>query len=121
MFSVKINTKGLDRVLDELGRDVDRVSRAALEQLADMVLVESNKLVPMDEGTLADSGVVKPRGNEVDVGYHTPYAARLHEHPEYNFRKDRNPRAQGKYLETPIKTKLSKWLKIYGQGMKKLI
>lgn len=28
-----------------------------------------------------------------------PQAARLHEHPEYNFSKDSNPNAQGKYLE----------------------
>jgi len=31
------------------------------------------------------------------VSYDTPYAARLHEHPEYNFQNGR----QGKYLEEP--------------------
>lgn len=54
--------------------------------------------VPHDEGTLQNSGVVEEVNGDIVVGYHTPYAARLHEHPEYRFQKGR----KGKYLEDPI-------------------
>jgi hypothetical protein len=54
--------------------------------------------VPHDKGSLQNSGVVEPVGADVVVGYHEPYAARLHEHPEYRFQKGR----KGKYLEDPI-------------------
>lgn len=55
--------------------------------------------VPHDEGTLQNSGTVEVMGDgSVIVGYHTPYAARLHEHPEYRFQKGR----KGKYLSDPI-------------------
>lgn len=54
--------------------------------------------VPHDEGTLQNSGTVEEVDGDVVVGYHTKYAARLHEHPEYRFKKGR----KGKYLEDPI-------------------
>ena len=55
--------------------------------------------VPHDEGTLQNSGTVEvmPSGDVV-LGYHTPYAARLHEHPEYRFQKGR----KGKYISDPL-------------------
>lgn len=54
--------------------------------------------VPHDKGSLQNSGTVQQVGDDVIVGYHTPYAARLHEHPEYKFQKGR----KGKYLSDPI-------------------
>lgn len=59
----------------------------------------SQKEVPHDIGTLQNSGTVEVIDGDVVVGYHTQYAARLHEHPEYRFQKGR----KGKYLEDPIK------------------
>jgi hypothetical protein len=62
-------------------------------------------LSPWDQGTLAGAHMVEPaidpdEGAAVVVD--TPYAARLHEHPEYNFSTDANPNAQGKWVETAI-------------------
>lgn len=55
--------------------------------------------VPHDEGTLQNSGTVEVMPNgDVVLGYHTPYAARLHEHPEYRFQKGR----KGKYISDPL-------------------
>lgn len=54
--------------------------------------------VPHDKGTLQNSGDVESQGDTVLIGYHTPYAHRLHEHPEYRFQKGR----KGKYLTDPI-------------------
>lgn len=60
----------------------------------------SSERVPLDLGTLVGSGTVEAASDpEAGAGvvYDTPYAARLHEHPEYNFQNGR----QGKYLEEP--------------------
>lgn len=60
--------------------------------------------VPHDEGTLQNSGTVEVMPNgDVVLGYHTPYAARLHEHPEYRFQKGR----KGKYISDPIERNAS--------------
>ncbi len=44
----------------------------------------------------------------VFVSYNTPYARRLHEHPEYRFNEGR----KGKYLEDPFKRLSPKVLKL---------
>jgi hypothetical protein len=62
-------------------------------------------LSPWDVGTLAGAHMVEPAVDPDDgaaVVVDTPYAARLHEHPEYNFSTDANPNAQGKWVETAI-------------------
>lgn len=60
----------------------------------------SQEQVPHDEGTLQNSGTVETLPNgDIVLGYHTPYAARLHEHPEYHFQKGR----KGKYIEDPVR------------------
>lgn len=60
---------------------------------------------PWDQGTLAGAHTVEraetPEGGAAIV-VDTPYAARLHEHPEYNFSTDANPQAQGKWVENAV-------------------
>lgn len=69
---------------------------------AEFLLAEAVDRSPWDEGTLAGSGAVEPAQDAAEgaaVSFDTPYAVRLHEHPEYNFSTDSNPKAQGKWLE----------------------
>lgn len=100
---------------------------AGTQLLRDAVMQEPS--VPLKEGTLRGSGSVHVEGNfvgstregvgggpgtplmspvpktagpkamEALVGFNTPYAAHLHEHPEYNFT---DPGSGGKYLEIPM-------------------
>ncbi len=96
----------------------------ALYLAGEGILEEANRLVPHDQGTLQNSGTVTcdelPDGQAVFdealggksmakafpgqpksaimISYNTPYAVRLHEHPEYEFQDDR----QGKWLETAL-------------------
>jgi hypothetical protein len=95
-------TVDVGEVLSNLKR-LDTKTLAAAKNaraaVGDELLRLSQKEVPHDEGTLANSGVSQEDGRDHVVGYNTPYAARLHEHPEYNFQKGR----KGKYLEDPIK------------------
>jgi hypothetical protein len=67
--------------------------------------VETSQVVPKQIGELERSGFVDDSELErfvVSLIYDTPYARRLYWHPEYNFRKDKNPNAMGKWLEPYI-------------------
>lgn len=68
---------------------------------AERLLAVAMPGVPLDIGTLRLSGqVVTATDPEEGSGvvFDTPYAARLHEHPEFNFQ---TPGTGGKYLENP--------------------
>lgn len=116
MLKIKIDTRGIDKVLSDIEKRTDKIEQKALMDMADELLRVSTAEVPHDEGILQASGTVQPDGKDVIVGYHTPYAARLHEHPEYKFQKGR----KGKFLEDPLKHNLSKWLQVYYNGLEEL-
>lgn len=68
---------------------------------AEELLGRSKNQVPHDKGILENSGAVDSDDTNKDapvasVFYDTPYAVRLHEHPEYNFKG----KGRGKWLET---------------------
>jgi len=101
-------------VLKNLNRGLEPAKRKAEKSVGDEILRLSNKEVPLDKGTLSNSGRVDAFPDYVEVGYHTKYAHRLHEHPEYNFKNGR----KGKYLEDPIKSNLSRLADVVGFKMK---
>ena len=85
---------------EALGRLVEGMNLAAERGLALAV-----DRAPMDQGTLIENHTVDPSTDPDDAAAivaDTPYAARLHEHPEYNFATDANPRAQGKWIENAV-------------------
>lgn len=92
----KVSWKG-----DEVRRDVKNAIISGLADAAEYILEEANRIVPHDEGTLMRSGETSVDASQLagSVAYDAPYAARLHEHPEYNFQHGR----QGKWLETTLK------------------
>jgi hypothetical protein len=76
----------------------------ALEKTAEAVKsdVVASQVVPKDVGTLERSAYVdtsQSKEGKAAVGFNTPYARRLYYHPEYNFRKDKNPNAQGRWMD----------------------
>lgn len=90
---------GFDAVMD----DVRDGLMLGVGKAGERLLALSSVEVPVELGTLLGSGAVstpmsaRDGDPEADVTYDTPYAARLHEHPEYNFQGGR----KGKYLEDP--------------------
>lgn len=100
--NVKVTWRG--DLASKKSRDV---AKKALGEVTEFILQESNKIAPLDEGTLIRSGNtdvgVTAKGMSASVYYDTPYAARLHEHPEYNFQNGR----EGKYLEKTINKEAS--------------
>lgn len=89
-------TLNLGRLVDGLPERIAAGETKAAERL----LALSAEQVPLDIGTLQGSGAVVPATDPergAQVVYDTPYAARLHEHPEYDFQGGR----KGKYVEDP--------------------
>jgi len=77
-------------------------------------------VVPRETGNLeVDNSSTGAEGNKGYIRYNTPYARRLYYHPEYNFRKDKNPNAQGRWMDPFIHGEKKKWLiKTYGTILK---
>lgn len=80
--------------------DLDRRIMDGEDAAAERLLALSAAEVPLELGTLLGSGTVIPATTPEEgaaVVYDTPYAARLHAHPEYNFQNGR----KGNYVEDP--------------------
>lgn len=99
--------------MDTFVKRVEKQKMTALEVMADELLRLSQLEVPLDVSYLMQSGNVQKGEEEYLVGYNTDYAARLHEHPEYNFQKGR----KGKYLEDPLKKNLKIFLRYFDKSM----
>lgn len=77
----------------------------ALEQTAEALHTEvvQAQVVPRDTGNLQGESFFvdysQSKSGRVSLVHNTPYARRLYFHPEYNFSKDENPNAKGKWFE----------------------
>lgn len=106
------DTSSLEAGLKRLDALVDAAIPKVVKQIGDELMRLSSFEVPHKTGMLQSSAEqenVGDKGEEIIVGYNKEYAARLHEHPEYNFRNGR----KGKYLIDP----LMKNLDIFGTFM----
>lgn len=69
----------------------------------------SKNVFPFDTGTLQNESTTidtsKKAQGHFAISSNTPYARRLYFHPEYNFRKDNNPNAQGLWYDPWINGK----------------
>ncbi len=98
-FDGKMVTANLPNLNKALNRGVEKSRLDVAFEALRLSQIE----VPHDEGTLQNSGTVEVMpGGDIILGYHTPYAARLHEHPEYRFQRGR----KGKYITHPIETNM---------------
>lgn len=109
-FDASSFLKGIDNVAQAMFNVQKRATSAVAEELLRLSQME----VPHDKGILAGTGVVVPDGNNAIVGYNTPYAKWLHEHPELNFKKGR----KGKYLEEPMKRNNDVFVSLMGKIIK---
>lgn len=82
-------------------KQIDDAWTKALERTAEAVLSDiiASQVVPFDVGTLEGSGYVMADGHLAYIVFDTPYARRLYFHPEYDFRQDKNPNAQGRWMD----------------------
>lgn len=111
--SLDFDTGMWDRLIDGVDRAIDSRVERAEDEVVDTVLLLSQAEVPHDKGTLQNTGATDRDRGGAYVGYFTPYAAKMHENPQFNFQKGR----KGKYLEDPIKRNMSEWRKKLGKGV----
>jgi len=99
---------GLEKLSSNLQEYILKTNAKAdivLRDIGNRILKESRDEAPIDTSTLIKSAKSEETGNlERTISYNTPYAARLHEHPEYKFQKGR----KGKFLEDPVKREVIK-------------
>jgi hypothetical protein len=102
-----------------LEEEIDKAALRGVKKLADVILGESQKLVPVDTGILKESGAISTdkKAQIVTISYNTPYARKQHEDNTLNHPKG----GQAKYLEQPFNEK-SKEIEIYvGESINKLL
>lgn len=104
--------KGGKEMLAKLKNACDEIkinAEKGFDDAAHVVEEESMDEAPHDVGILMLSErTEKPEQFVRSFSYNTPYAARLHEHPEYKFQKGK----KGKFLEDPLKRISAKVLDI---------
>jgi hypothetical protein len=94
-------TNNLPQITDDILLDIT----AGLNLAAERGVVLSVDLSPWDQGTLAGAHHAEHATDPEEgaaVVVDTPYAARLHENPQFNFSTDSNPNAQGKWVENAL-------------------
>lgn len=86
-------------------RQLDEIGKTALGETGEQLRADlyNEQVMPRDTGALQNEGTYVDRSkiNEciVSIVHNTPYARRLYFNPQFNFRKDKNPNAQGKWWE----------------------
>ena len=110
-------------------KQLQLAAQQAFEMTVEAVLtdVRMSQTVPKDSGELERSGFTEINVEKMTarILFDTPYARRLYWHPEYNFRDDKNPHAQGLWMQTYIdgekkgfvKETFGKFLKQLGGGL----
>jgi hypothetical protein len=100
--------------VSQLNAKVVSVATEAVGMAGDELLRLSTSEVPHDTGYLQASGKVSKKSLEAAVSYNTPYAVRVHEHPEFRFQGGR----KGKYLEDPMKRNVETFRQIITKRVK---
>ncbi|WP_336822943.1 hypothetical protein [Sporosarcina sp. USHLN248] len=86
-------------------KQLEAAQLEALEMTGEAIMTDivTSQVVPKQTGELERSGFVDTsllKQMKIKIVYDTPYGRRLYWHPEYNFRTDKNPNAQGKWMES---------------------
>lgn len=114
MSDITFDTKDFDNKIKKFELIFQKATKQGMIDVAREILRLSSFEVPHDKGLLQASGDYDPVSDGVIVGYNKVYAARLHENPQYKFKKGR----KGKYLEDPIKHNLDAFREFMGERIK---
>lgn len=113
--NLKLNPKAIKKIEDAAIKALPLTMEAMKSEVNNM------QVVPKDTGALEESAVTGAEGNKGYISYNTPYARRLYYNPQYNFRQDKNPNAQGRWLDPFIYGPKKTWLaQTYGEFLKQL-
>lgn len=102
--NIKLNQSNINKIRQGIPKALPLTMEALKTEVTNM------QVIPKDIGVLEESVVVGVNDGIGFISYNTPYARRLYFHPEYNFRTDRNPNAQGRWLDSFIHGPKRQWL-----------
>ncbi|MDD9147827.1 minor capsid protein [Sporolactobacillus sp. CQH2019] len=85
--------------LGDIAGKVNKAKKFAQVALDEQVLKDSNRFIPFDTGNLRDSSIRASQPGTGKVVWDTPYARRLYYNPQYNFSKDQNTLARGRWFD----------------------
>lgn len=106
--NIKLNNANINKLIEAHSKALEMTGEAVLSD------IKTSQVVPKETETLEDSGFVdlsEIKEAIVRIVFDTPYARRLYWHPEYNFRHDKNPNAQGKWMETYLTGEKQQFIK----------
>lgn len=110
---VKLNPEAIKAIQDATVKALPLTMEAMKTEVNNM------QVVPKEVGTLEESVVTGVENGVGYISYNTPYARRLYFHPEYDFRQDKNPNAQGRWLDPFIHGDKKEWLEeAFGKNLK---
>ncbi|SHK39588.1 Minor capsid protein [Clostridium cavendishii DSM 21758] len=98
MINVKVE------IFEDKINELIQAQKMSIESTTNDVLedIKTSAVVPYDTGNLQDSSSVDLSALDngvTHIYFDTPYARRLYWHPEFNFRRDKNANAQGKWMQ----------------------
>ncbi|MGW8935984.1 hypothetical protein [Gordonia terrae] len=98
---------------DEFAEALNEAAERALQDAADLILDESNRIAPIETGDLIRSGNTAVEGNTAAVGYTSVYATRQHE--ELSWQHDAG--RQAKFLETAVRQNADRVNELFAQHL----
>lgn len=107
MINLKFNIKYNKTQINKVKKAQITALMKTVEALHSEII--QSQVMPFDTGNMQNSSTFVDDSN-IKNGFaslvtQTPYARRLYYHPEYNFRTDNNPHAQGRWLDSWINGK----------------
>lgn len=120
--TIKLDDSKINAIINAKNKALEITTEAILSD------IKTSAVVPKDTGELERSGFVdlsRIDDGITSINFDTPYARRLYWHPEYNFRQDKNPNAQGKWMQSYVDgdntdfviDTYSKFLKMFSKGL----
>ena len=103
---IKLNQANIKKIEEAMVKALPLTMEAMKTEIMTM------QVVPKEIGSLEESVVVGAVDGKGFISYNTPYARRLYYNPQYNFRTDKNPNAQGRWLDPFIHGEKKEWLTI---------
>ena len=105
-MAVRINWRS------DLAKSFDRKILAAQKQLDEMVLSDSNKYVPVDTGTLKNSGIISTKFGSGVVRWRTRYARMQYFLVNRKTTRNINPHGGPFWFERAKKFRYEYWLRM---------
>lgn len=100
-MKIKVDVKLDNAKLNQLVQAQKQALEMTTEALKSDIVTSA--VVPKQTGELERSGFVditQLDNGKTSIIFDTPYARKLYWHPEYNFRRDKNINAQGKWMQS---------------------